>query len=68
MADESVDCFHIYFPDPWPKKRHHKRRFISSNNLEELLRCLKSGGIIKVATDHAEYFEQIKQVMADKQT
>ena len=66
VPDGAVDCFHIYFPDPWPKKRHHKRRFISSKNLEELLRCLKSGGIIKVATDHADYFEQIKQVMADK--
>jgi tRNA (guanine-N7-)-methyltransferase len=66
IADGSVDCFHIYFPDPWPKKKHHKRRFICSKNLEELLRCLKAGGIIRVATDHAEYFEQIKQVMANK--
>ena len=66
VPDGSVDFFHIYFPDPWPKKRHHKRRFINSKNLEELLRCLKSGGVIKIATDHAEYFEQIKQVMADK--
>jgi tRNA (guanine-N7-)-methyltransferase len=64
VPDGSVDFFHIYFPDPWPKKRHHKRRFISPNNLEQLLRCLKSGGVINIATDHAEYFEQIKQVMA----
>jgi tRNA (guanine-N7-)-methyltransferase len=66
VADGSVDCFHIYFPDPWPKKKHHKRRFISSKNLEELLRSLKAGGIIKVATDHAGYFEQIRQVLADE--
>jgi tRNA (guanine-N7-)-methyltransferase len=66
VADESVDCFHIYFPDPWPKKKHHKRRFISSKNLEELLRCLKVGGMIKIATDHVGYFEQIRQVMADR--
>jgi tRNA (guanine-N7-)-methyltransferase len=63
ICDETVDCFHIYFPDPWPKKRHHKRRFISEANVKELLRCLKPGGMIKVATDHADYFEQIKQVL-----
>jgi tRNA (guanine-N7-)-methyltransferase len=65
VPDGSVDCFHIYFPDPWPKKKHHKRRFICNNNLEQLLRCLKPGGIIRIATDHAGYFDQIKQVMAD---
>ncbi|MDO8302457.1 MAG: hypothetical protein Q7T18_04355, partial [Sedimentisphaerales bacterium] len=56
---------HIYFPDPWPKKKHHKRRFINSGNLEELLHCLKPGGLIKIATDHAEYFEWIKAVITD---
>jgi tRNA (guanine-N7-)-methyltransferase len=64
IPDKSVDCFHIYFPDPWPKKRHHKRRFFCSTNLEQLLRCLKPGGSIRVATDHADYFEQIQQVLA----
>ena len=63
---DSVECFHIYFPDPWPKKRHHKRRFFNAENLEQLLRCLKAGGTIRVATDHADYFEQIQQVMAAK--
>ena len=33
IPDDSVECFHIYFPDPWPKKRHHKRRFIRPDNL-----------------------------------
>ena len=64
VPDESVDCFHIYFPDPWPKKRHHKRRFICPANLEQLIRCLKSSGQIRIATDHADYFEQIKMVLA----
>ena len=62
VPPESVDCFHVYFPDPWPKKRHHKRRFLQSSNLEVLIRCLKPGGEIRVATDHADYFEQIRQV------
>jgi len=61
VPDGSVDCFHIYFPDPWPKKRHHKRRFLQAANLEVLIRCLKPGGEIRIATDHADYFEQIQQ-------
>ncbi|MGB2808701.1 MAG: tRNA (guanosine(46)-N7)-methyltransferase TrmB [Sedimentisphaerales bacterium] len=64
VPDDSVDCFHIYFPDPWPKKRHHKRRFFCINNLKQLLRGLKTGGQLKVATDHAEYFEVIKGLIA----
>jgi len=63
LADESVECFHIYFPDPWPKKRHHKRRLINAANLQQLLRCLKRGGLIRIATDHAGYFEAIEEVV-----
>ena len=59
VADSCVDCFHIYFPDPWPKKRHHKRRFFCQANFEQLLRCLKQDGVIKIATDHSEYFEEV---------
>ncbi|UCC98707.1 MAG: tRNA (guanosine(46)-N7)-methyltransferase TrmB [Phycisphaerales bacterium] len=66
IPDDSVDCFHIYFPDPWPKKRHHKRRFISARNLEHLIRCLKTGGQLRIATDHADYFEQIEQVLTSR--
>lgn len=62
VADESVEGFHLYFPDPWPKKRHHKRRFFCSENLEQMLRCLKPGGWINIATDHQDYFEQIQTV------
>jgi len=63
LSDSSVDRFDIYFPDPWPKKRHHKRRFLCGANMEQLLRCLKSGGVINIATDHAGYFEQITEVI-----
>ena len=66
LPDDSVDCFHVYFPDPWPKKRHHKRRFICSVNLEHLLRCLKTEGQIRIATDHVNYFEQIEEVIASR--
>ncbi|MHC4396418.1 MAG: tRNA (guanosine(46)-N7)-methyltransferase TrmB [Planctomycetota bacterium] len=66
VPDDSVDCLHIYFPDPWPKKRHHKRRFVSPANAEQFLRCLKTSGCIRIATDHADYFEQIREVLAEK--
>lgn len=65
LEDSSVDCFHVYFPDPWPKKKHNKRRFLCRENLTEMLRCLKKGGIIQVTTDHEDYYEQIKSVFYD---
>ena len=64
VPDSSVDCFHIYFPDPWPKKRHHKRRFFCAVSLKHILRALKTGGELKIATDHAEYFGLIKGLIA----
>lgn len=64
VGDGQVACFHIYFSDPWPKRRHHKRRFFCPSNVEELIRCLGPGGIIKIATDDAEYFGVISEIMA----
>jgi tRNA (guanine-N7-)-methyltransferase len=64
VSDNSVDCFHIYFPDPWPKRRHHKKRFLCTINLDNLIRSLKPLGQIRIATDHAEYFDSIKRLMA----
>jgi tRNA (guanine-N7-)-methyltransferase len=62
VPDESISVFHLYFPDPWPKKKHNRRRFFSDKNLAQLLRILKPNGIIKIATDHADYFEQMTEV------
>ena len=64
VPNGSVDCFHIYFPDPWPKKRHHKRRFFCPANMQHLLRTLKTGGQLKIVTDYADYFELIKGLIA----
>jgi len=66
ITDSSVDIFHIYFPDPWPKNRHHKRRFICPANLEHLIRCLKTGGQLKIATDHEDYFHVIQEVITNQ--
>ncbi len=62
VPEASVDCFHIYFPDPWPKRRHLRKRFVQASNLEVLLRRLNPGGEIRIATDHADYYEQMRQV------
>lgn len=62
IPDEIISVFHLYFPDPWPKKRHHKRRFFCDENLAQLLRILTPAGIINIATDHADYFEQMTEV------
>jgi tRNA (guanine-N7-)-methyltransferase len=59
------DCFSkafLLFPDPWPKKRHHKRRFVSSENVSLLARCLKKGSDFLFATDHKEYREWALEV------
>ena len=60
---ESIDVLHIYFPDPWPKKRHHKRRLIQEPFMNEVMRVLKCGGRLQIVTDHADYFEQIEPVV-----
>ena len=57
LADGSLDGVHIFFPDPWHKKRHHKRRLIQAEFVKLLCAKLKAGGYIHVATDWQEYAE-----------
>ncbi len=54
---------HIYFPDPWPKKRHHKRRLFNGPFLREIERTLQSEGCLWLATDHQEYFKVMLEVL-----
>lgn len=63
IATESLAGVHIYFPDPWPKKRHHKRRLIQPPFLDLLASRLKPGGYIHCATDWEHYAEQMLQVL-----
>ena len=55
MPDNFLDKVYLLFPDPWPKKRHASRRFVNPENLKELARILKKGGILRIATDHKVY-------------
>ena len=60
VADESLAALHIYFPDPWPKVRHHKRRLIQPAFLEQAQRALVPGGRVNIVTDHADYWAHIE--------
>ena len=62
-----LDGVHIFFPDPWPKARHHKRRLIQPAFVARLCNHLKPGGYIHVATDWEEYAVQILQVLSQEQ-
>ena len=55
LPPASVHAFHIYFPDPWPKKRQRKRRLLDGIFLELAASRLEPGGLLRIATDHAEY-------------
>jgi tRNA (guanine-N7-)-methyltransferase len=57
LPDASIAAIHIYFPDPWPRKREQKRRIIRAEVLKEIERVLVPGGIGIYVTDHREYYE-----------
>ncbi len=57
LPDQSLSGFHLLYPDPWPKKRHHKRRLIRDDFLWELRRTLRRDAVINIATDHRAYFD-----------
>ena len=59
----SVSAYYVFYPDPWPKKRHQKRRFLQRETANHLARTLEAGGMLHVATDHAEYWELIEPLL-----
>lgn len=63
IADGSLDGVHIFFPDPWHKKRHHKRRLIQGPFVSMLCSKLKAGAYLHVATDWQEYAEWVLEVL-----
>ena len=66
FPQEYLDGIHIFFPDPWPKLRHHKRRLIQPEFISLLCKHLKPGGYIHVATDWNNYADQILEVMSNE--
>ncbi|WP_300013092.1 tRNA (guanosine(46)-N7)-methyltransferase TrmB [uncultured Roseobacter sp.] len=58
LPDQSIERAFLLYPDPWPKTRHHRRRFVTPEHLEPLARVLKPGSIFRVATDIEDYVRQ----------
>jgi tRNA (guanine-N7-)-methyltransferase len=64
LGPDAFDGAHIFFPDPWPKKRHHKRRLLKPAFVKLLVSRLKRGAYVHVATDWQEYAQQILEVLS----
>lgn len=64
IAEKSLTGVRVFFPDPWPKARHHKRRLLQPTTLSLIASRLRTGGVLHVATDHAGYAEHIAEVGA----
>ncbi len=64
VKDSSLDGVHLFFPDPWPKKRHFKRRIVNERFLNDVHAKLKPGGYLHIATDWVPYAEWIKEVFS----
>ncbi len=59
--DEMFDKIYLLYPDPWPKKKHEKRRFVSIDNLNKLARILKTNSTIDIASDISEYLDLLRE-------
>ena len=61
----SFEVVNLFFPDPWPKKRHHKRRLVQANFVEAIAGILKQGGLLHIATDWTDYTEHIEKLFLE---
>lgn len=64
LPDGCADYIHVLFPDPWPKRRHHTRRLVQTQFLQHCARLLKPGAILRLVTDHEQYAESMREVVA----
>jgi tRNA (guanine-N7-)-methyltransferase len=64
LPPHSASAIHVYFPDPWPKKKHHKNRLVNERFTELCRAALRPGGLVYVRTDDADYFTQMTTVFA----
>jgi tRNA (guanine-N7-)-methyltransferase len=64
LPDAGFSGVDLFFPDPWPKKRHHKRRIVQPPFVAELARVLRAGGLLHVATDWADFARHTREVLA----
>lgn len=62
LPAESVETFYLLFPDPWPKRRHHRRRIVTADFLKAIQAALETNGVIHIVTDDFKYFQRIKAI------
>jgi tRNA (guanine-N7-)-methyltransferase len=62
LPESSVETFYLLFPDPWPKRRHHSRRIFTSDFLDAIAVALEQLGVLRVATDQLDYFQEIELI------
>ena len=62
LPENSVEAFYLLFPDPWPKRRHQRRRIVTRNFLESIAAALEQNGVLRIATDQIDYFRQIERL------
>jgi tRNA (guanine-N7-)-methyltransferase len=62
LPARSVEAFYLLFPDPWPKRRHHRRRIVTADFLKAASTALIENGILQIATDQSDYFERIRHL------
>jgi len=62
LSESSVETFYLLFPDPWPKRRHQLRRIFTRDFLDAIAVALEQHGVLRVATDQIDYFQQVERV------
>lgn len=67
LPDAALDRVMVYFPDPWPKKKHHKRRLVQHDLVQRLRHKLRVGGILHLATDWENYAEYMMEIMSESE-
>jgi tRNA G46 methylase TrmB len=63
LPPASVETFYLLFPDPWPKRRHYRRRIVTLDFLQSVHAALDEDGIILIATDHLDYFRDVRRMV-----
>ena len=62
LPESSVEAFYLFFPDPWPKRRHQLRRIFTTDFLDAIAIALEQHGVLRVATDQFDYFQQVERI------
>jgi tRNA (guanine-N7-)-methyltransferase len=65
LPESSVEAFYLSFPDPWPKRRHQLRRIFTRDFLDAIAVALEQHGVLRVATDQLDYFQQVERISRD---